>query len=378
MAESTAHAVLEIDLDAVASNINLLQSRAPNAQMSGVVKANAYGIGLAEITGVHKALGTKTFFVATPDEGIALRAILGPGFEIIVLGGLFAGAEGVYHDHALTPVINTLADVERLRPGQESVLHIDTGMSRLGLDGADTKKILEDPAILRAANITMVMSHFACADEVGHPLTEQQFKAFSAFATLFPGARKSLSNSSGIFASKAYHFDMVRPGMAVYGLNPIPEQSSPQSNPQSNPMRPVVQLRARILQIREVAAGASVGYGASYRCATPHRIATVALGYADGFLRSLGNNNGRLFWRGQACPILGRVSMDLVTLDVTDVVGDPPRAGAWVDVLGPGQDADALAHSAGTIGYEILTGLGSRYARLYRGGKPFDNKGVSG
>jgi alanine racemase len=355
---TTAAALLDIDLDAIASNIQLLQSKAPRSKMSGVVKANAYGIGMEQVTRVHQDLGTKTFFVAILDEAIALRRMLGLGPEIAVLGGLFQGAEDEYVAHDLMPVLNSQDDVKRWKNGKPAVLHIDTGMRRLGLDTKETERLIADPALLNGVNIAVVMSHFACADEPGHPLTSQQFEKFAGLAKLFPQARKSLSNSAGIFVSPDYHFGLIRPGMAVYGLNPTPGQP--------NPMRPVVQLKTRVLQVRDALKGETVGYAASYLCASDRRVATVALGYADGFLRSL-SNKGILFWNGQSCPIIGRVSMDLVTLDVTDIKGAPLVAGDCVEVLGPGQDADTLAAAAGTIGYEILTGLGNRYQRAYKG-----------
>ncbi len=368
----TANAVLEIDLGALAANIRLLQDKSGPAKLAGVVKANAYGLGLAQVAAVHRALGTETFFVATLDEGVALRALTGPGCEIAVLSGLLPGMETVFAHHALTPVLNSLEQIRSCRTGP-AMLHIDTGMRRLGLDSNETKAVLDRPDMLKGLNLTAILSHFACADEPDQSsLTRNQYEQFMHFSALFPGIRRSLSNSAGIFASPDYHLDLVRPGMAVYGLNPVPQHP--------NPMNPVVGLKVRVLQVRDALAGESVGYGAVYRCTEKRRIATVALGYADGFLRSL-SNRGKLFWRGQACPIAGRVSMDLVTLDVTQITGPEPVAGDWVEVIGPHQDADALAAQAGTIGYEILTGLGDRYHRVYRpgeNGKTFEIKAVSG
>ena len=357
---TTAASILDINLDAVRNNIRLLQAHAPTAKIAGVVKANAYGTGMEQIAKVHAGLGTKTFFVATLDEGIALRNILGPGAEIGILGGLFHGAEDEYPAHNLMPVLNSLEDITRWQTGAPCIVHIDTGMRRLGLDTKEAGRLKADPSLIGHLNVAIVMSHFACADETGHALTPEQFSKFNDIQHLFPGARKSLANSAGIFVSSDYHFDIVRPGMAVYGLNPIPDKP--------NPMKPVVQIKTRILQVRDALAGESVGYAASYKCDGPKRIATIALGYADGFLRSL-SNKGTLFWQGQAVPIVGRVSMDLVTLNVTGVRGSP-KAGDWVEVFGPGQDVDTLAAAAGTIGYEILTDLGNRYARVYSGTAP--------
>ncbi len=357
--------VLDIDLEALRQNILTLQRRvAPRTRIAGILKANAYGIGLAEVAVIHQQLGTDTFFVATPEEGAALRAITGPGAEIALLCGLIRGAAPFYNQHSLTPVLNNLTQLAAWKKdgqGQPAILHLDTGMRRLGLDTSEAAHLLANLELLADVNVTMVMSHFVCADEPGHPLIAQQNADFKRLTAAIhaqnPAIRLSLSNSAGVFASSAYHYDLVRPGMAVYGLNPTPDHP--------NPMQAVAQLRVRVLQIRDALAGETVGYSATYQCPTPRRIATVALGYADGFLRSL-SNRGVLFWNGQACPILGRVSMDLVTLDVTDITGSQLVEGDWVDVLGPGQDADHLAEQAGTIGYEILTAFGARYHRHYR------------
>ncbi len=351
----TETALLEIDLDALVRNIGLLQDKiGPAVSIAGVVKADAYGVGMERVAAIHQRLGTRTFFVATLDEGIALRALLGAGYEIAILGGLFHEAEDVYPRYGLTPVLNALEDVARWgRRPDPVMIHIDTGMRRLGFDARDVETMKASPGILEGLNISAILSHFACADEPGHPLTQVQFKLFSDIARLFPGIRKSLCNSAGIFVSPDYHVDMVRPGMAVYGLNPTPGQA--------NPMEPVVQLKVRVLQVREIEKGDTVGYGAGWMAESPRRIATVALGYADGFLRSL-SNRGTLFWNRQPYPVVGRISMDLVTADVT---GAPTlKAGDWMEVLGPSQDVDTLAAAAGTIGYEILTSLGSRYRRV--------------
>ncbi len=371
-----AAAILDIDLDAIRHNIDLIRQRVGDGcAVAGVVKANAYGIGLEQVANIHLACGTRTFFVATPEEGIVLRRICdaqGARPEIGILGGLFHGAEGEYVRHGLVPVLNSLMDIERWRHPDPVMIHIDTGMRRLGLDTAETARLQNDPALLRDLNVAVVLSHFACADEPGHKLTRVQYEQFRVLAGLFPQARKSLSNSAGIFVSRDFDFDLVRPGMAVYGLNPMPGHP--------NPMRPVVRLRARVLQVRTAQQGESVGYGASYVCQSERRVATIALGYADGFLRSL-SGRGNVFWQGRALPILGRVSMDLVTIDASAAPG--LEAGDWVEVIGPDQDADSLAALAGTIGYEILTGLGSRYHRRYRTAaagdtKLFDSKDFSG
>lgn len=367
----TATAILDIDLDAIAENIRAIRARvAPACAVAGVVKADAYGIGLAAVARTHRACGTGSFFVATPDEGIALRAVIGDVPEIAVLGGVFHGAEDVYKHHGLSPVLNSPGDLQRWAvtgDGAPAMIHLDTGMRRLGFDTREADALAADPQQLERVNITAIMSHFACADEKDHPLTAAQHARFDALVRAFPKMRKTLSNSAGIFVSRAYDYDMVRPGMAIYGLNPAPHAP--------NPMRPVVSLRARVLQIRDALKGESVGYGAAHICTAPTRVATIALGYADGFLRSL-SGRGKV-WAGDVpLPILGRVSMDLIGVDA----GAAPtlKPGDWVSVIGPRQDADSLAAMAGTIGYEILTGLGPRYHRVYHGMKTFESKANSG
>lgn len=367
----SALSVLDINLGAVASNIDILKNKlSPPTALAGVVKANAYGLGLEQIALTHINAGTKTFFVATLEEGIALRQILdrcgAKDAEIAVLCGLLPGMAKEFRAYRLTPVLNDLGQVALHRAelaGLPAMLHVDTGMRRLGLDGREADKVLSDKTLLDGVHLTAILSHLACADEPAHPLNAVQLTLFDRFTAQFPDIRQSFGNSSGVFLSPAYHRDLVRPGMAVYGLNPVA--------PQANPMNPVVRLQSRILQLRDAAMGESVGYSATYECKTPRRIATIALGYADGFLRSLSSRGAVFFGEPgaqQACPILGRVSMDLITVDVTDVTGVPPVAGGWVDVFGPTQDVDHLAAVAGTIGYEILTALGARHARRYHGG----------
>jgi alanine racemase len=352
--------LIKIDRSAVRANFRLLQSKTyGNARVAAAVKADAYGLGIAEVAPVIHKEGCGTFFVATPEEGIGLRAIL-PAVEIYVLAGPAAGAASVYNSHRLRPILNSLDDVKRARLehfDQPCALHFDTGMNRLGFGAGETEKIFESSDLLQGLNIDLVMSHFACADEKDHPLNERQHDSFKKIAARFPGMKKSLANSSGIFRNPDYHFDLVRPGMALYGLNPTPETD--------NPMRPVVSLEARILQVRSARKGDSVGYGAAHVLEKDSMLATVAIGYADGFPRAL-SGCGTLYWRGVACPILGRVSMDLTVVDLTHIPeNDRPGANDMIEILGKHQSADDLAREAGTIGYEILTSLGNRYERIY-------------
>ena len=260
------------------------------------------------------------------------------------------GFQAAYRDCRLLPVLNHAGDLAAW-PGEDAVLHIDTGMTRLGLDAADA-------AALDRRRFRLVMSHLACADEPDHPLNDAQRRLFAELAARFD-APASLANSAGIFLGPGYRFDTVRPGMALYGLNPTPDRA--------NPMQPVVRLEARVLQVREVDRPLTVGYGATAEVRAGQRLATVAAGYADGYLRAASPRAGALL-HGRRAPLVGRVSMDSIVVDVTGLPPGSVKPGDWAVLLGEGMDADELAAAAGTIGYEILTSLGARYARSYTGG----------
>lgn len=344
-------AVLSIDLGAVVRNWQCLGERHRGGAVAAVVKADAYGLGAAPVAAALRDAGCRHFFVAHPDEGETLRDRLGPmgdgGPMIAVLNG-FGG-----RDHSrLTPVLNGLADIAAHRG--PALLQVDTGMSRLGLSPAEVASLAADPSPLAGVEPLYVMTHLACADEPDHPLNAAQATRFAEACTRLPRVRRSFANSSGIFLGPRFASELARPGAALYGLNPTP--GAP------NPMEPVLRLRAPILQLREIAAGETVGYAATWLAPRPSRIATVALGYADGLPRAVeGRISGRL--HGAEVPLVGRVSMDLATFDVTDA---PPAApGDMIELLGPHQDADALAAASCTIGYEILTRLGRRFAREY-------------
>lgn len=355
-----AGAILTIDLDAIAANYRLLTAKVAPAECAAVVKADAYGLGLAFAVPALLAAGVTTFFVAHPGEGITLRA-LAPEAAIGVLNGLLPGAEADYAEYRLIPVLNQLSEVDRwaAHAGERggplpAFLHVDTGMNRLGLDAGELARLAAEPERLSGIVLRAVMSHLACADQTGHPITAAQLAAFRAARARLPAAPASLANSSGIFRGAALHFDLVRPGCALYGINPTPETA--------NPMRQTVRLDGRILQVRTVDSPATVGYGATRIDRLPCRIATIAIGYADGYLRSLGNR-GCVVIAGREAPVIGRISMDLMTVDVTDLPEESVHPGAWAEIIGPHLTPDAVAHAAGTIGYEILTALGRRYAR---------------
>lgn len=359
----SSNGLLTINLQAIADNYKLFTKQTSNGcNVASVIKANAYGLGLKQIASKLKQLHCPQFFVATFNEAIELRNHDNKT-PIAVLGGLMNGIEKDYLEHNIVPVLNTPDDIQRWqRTAQQqnkklpAIFHVDTGMNRLGLSTEETNVIINDPKTIDGLNVRIIMSHFACADEKDHPLTKQQADNFTKIAKHFPHAKKSLANSSGLYRDPAYHHDMVRPGYALYGGNPTPELN--------NPMNPVVSLNARILQIRECKKGKTIGYGASHTFEKDTRTATIALGYADGFFRA---HSGKAitYYKGQPCPILGRVSMDLVTIDISNIKGETPKQNDYVEILGSNQNIDDLAETAGTIGYEILTSLGHRYKREY-------------
>lgn len=365
MSPSSRGAVLTIDLDAIGANWRLLRDRLAGVPCAAVVKADAYGLGMTQVAPALAAAGCRTFFVAQLDEGVALRAVL-PEAAIGVLAAPVAGFEADYAHHGLMPVLNSLPDVHAWAAFTrthdavpQAILQLDTGMCRLGLSSAEVEALAEHPDRLAGIRPAYVMSHLACADEPDHPQNREQLQSFREARMAFPHSRASFANSSGIFLGTEYHFDLARPGAALYGINPTPGKA--------NPMRPVVTLQAKVLQVRSIEKGRAVGYGATYRAEAPKRIATVALGYADGFLRHL-SGQGSAWYKGTRLPLAGRVSMDVTGLDVSALPPDSLGPGDLVELLGPDQGVDDLAKQAGTIGYEILTALGRRYYRIYRGG----------
>jgi len=363
--EEEAGGILTIDLAAIVANWRALGALAPSAQCAAVVKADAYGCGIEQVVLALANAGCETFFVANLGEAKRARAVE-HGAAIYVLNGVLPGTAPALADANLRPVIgdtealiewNTFRGASGWRG--EAALHIDTGMSRLGfpLDEASTL----------AANlgtdhgVALVMSHFACSEE-DHPLNALQMERFARVRATFPGIPGSLSNSSSIFLGKDAHHDLVRPGVALYGANPTPGKP--------NPMRAVVSLQGRVVQTRDIAQGATVGYSATWTAKRPTRLAVVSVGYADGFLRAASASDNKqgaeAIIAGQRCPLAGRVSMDLIAFDITDMAADVQR-GDLVTLLGDGIGVDDLAARAGTIGYEVLTGLGRRYRRIYTG-----------
>ena len=365
---AAANGVLTIDLDALVANWRKLEKTAVPAECSAVIKANAYGCGVAPVARALAAAGCKTFFVATPEEAAAARAVL-PSAVIYVLNGLIQNNGDAYARIDARPVIgdlNELAewDVFCRRTGWAggAAIHIDTGMQRLGLTITEAQGLI--PRIHAGDHgISLVMSHLACAENLHHPMNARQLAAFRGIASEFSGVPASLANSSGIFLGSAFQFDIVRTGAALYGVNPTPEAD--------NPMLPVVDLKARVVQIRDVERGEGVGYGGNWTARRPTRLAIVSAGYADGYFRAGSSNDGTrgadVIIAGKRCPVAGRISMDLMAVDVTDLERNMVRRGHQATLIGGGITVDELAHHFGTIGYEVLTSLGTRYARVYKG-----------
>lgn len=348
MTEVEAH--LKIDLDALAANHALLRRLAGGAEVAPVVKADAYGLGMEPVARRLRAEGARSFFVARVAEGEALRRTLGGEPVIYVLDGCPPGAGARLAAAALTPVLNSIDQVSEWA-GRPAALHVDTGLNRLGVTVAEAGVLAAS-----ASGIELVMSHLSCADIPGHPMNAEQRTAFAALRPLFPAARASLANSGGLFLGDGYLFDMARPGITLYGGGPF-EASDPR-------IQPVVTLEARILQVRETPAGAPIGYGAAFTTTRATRIAIVAAGHADGVLRA-SCPDGFVWFAGARRAVLGRISMDLIAIDVTDCAAAQP--GELVQLLGPDALLDNVAAAAGTISYEILTRLSGRANRIWKG-----------
>ena len=351
---------LTVDLDAVVANWRILGGLAAPARIAAVVKADGYGLGAIAVARALAGAGCTRFCVAHAEEGMALRAVL-PDAAILVLHGLSAGTADEYRRHSLLPALATLEQVAewRLGGGGAAVLHVDTGMNRLGLTGTEASHLADDPSLLAGIDVKLVMSHLACSEEAAHPKNREQLDLFNRLRARLPGAAASLANSGGIFLGADFTLDLVRPGIALYGIDPRPSNAAN--------LVQVFELQAKILQVRDVDRGMTVGYGASHRIGNPGRIAIIPVGYADGYLRAL-SDGGFGYVGGHRVPVIGRVSMDLLTLDVSAVPPEVAHPGAWVTLMGGPADVRDVAARAGTIGYELMTGLGARYRRQYKGG----------
>ena len=364
IAAAWAGGLLTIDLDAIAANWRTLRDMASPALCAAVIKADGYGLGAAPVARALHGAGCRDFFVAHLHEGASLPPEVARDSRVFILNGPPPGTCGEIAARGLIPVLNSLEQLTEWRAtAAPAALQVDTGMSRFGLSPAEFRGLLADPSGLSGITPVLLMSHLACADTPTHPLNASQRACFESCRALLPELPASLAASFGIMLGRLFHYQMIRPGAALYGVNPAPGRS--------NPMRPAIRLQGRIVQTRWIGPGDSVGYGARFTATAPARIATVAIGYADGFLRAASGRGVATLSSGAATalPIVGRISMDCLALDVTKLGETALPAGTAIDLVGPHISLDAAAAAAGTIGYELLTALGSRYARHYVGGQ---------
>ena len=357
----TKTGILTINLAELGRNWRRLKSRMNFADCGASIKADAYGLGGDKAIVKLCKMGCKEFFVALIDEGISLRKALqrkSLDANIHILGGPMNTSETLV-EYNLIPVLNSLKDIQywkKKHPQALADVHIDTGMSRLGLSPNDIQLLRTESEKIKGLNICFVMSHLACSEDANAEMNTEQLKSFRDALSIFPNCKASLANSSGIFLGDKYHFDLARPGASLYGVNPTPGKF--------NPMSGVIRLQGKILQVREINAPQTVGYGATFQAKKKLKLATVGVGYADGYLRSL-SNKGVGYINEIPVPLVGRVSMDLITFDVSEISEQLAYPGGLIDLIGPNNPIDDLAISADTIGYEILTSLGSRYDRIY-------------
>ncbi|MBO9418780.1 alanine racemase [Labrenzia sp. R4_2] len=359
---------LTVDLDAIAANWSLLRSRlAPGSECAATIKANAYGTGQAETATRLFEKGCRTFFVAVPTEAIALRQTL-PSATIYALDGLFPDTADLLLQHDVRPVLGSLDELKEwaalCRTSGKSfpaAVHVDTGIHRLGLSGDEFGTALADPELMGPFKPSLLMSHLACGSDPDHPMNKEQLDRFNALTSPFKGVPRSLANSAGVLMGPDYHFELVRPGISLYGGRAFDHGD--------NPMRPVAKVEARIMIVRNVPKGDAIGYGATQTAKRPLRNAVVAAGYADGLLRRASSSDDRPggfgMIGGHKAPVLGRISMDMITLDVTDIPEHLVQRGGLVEMLGPNVAAADIAAYAETIDYEYLTSLGRRFERIY-------------
>lgn len=359
---STLAARMEVRLDAIVANYLLLARRAAPGRCGAVLKADAYGLGAGPIAAALYAAGCRDFFVVLLQEAAALRqALPDQDARIYVLNGVTGAEVATCSELAVVPVHNTLAQCRTwVAAGGRGAcaLQVDTGMSRLGLSPADQNMLRGDATLMRGLDLALLITHFAAADAPGHAANRQQLEAFAAARRRFPGVPSSLENSAAMFLPPAYRGDVCRPGAALMGID---------TGPATTGMQPVLRVQAPVLQLRDVQPGAGIGYGHTAIAERPMRLATIGAGYADGWPRSL-SGKGMVHWRGAALPMIGRVSMDSFVVDASGPLAQSIEEGALVDLIGPHQSADDVARTAGTIGYEILTMLGSRFVRTFTDG----------
>jgi alanine racemase len=349
--------VLRVDLDALARNYRLLRRTVAPSVCGAVVKANAYGLGMEPVSRRLFAEGCTEFFVATPAEGAELRRLV-PRARIFVFEGVCEDAAQTLEANDLIPVLNSLEQVGQWRgSGRPAIMHLDTGMARLGLSAAEVRVLAEQPWRLEGIRVEYVMTHLACADEPDHALNAEQLSRFERMRRRLPPAPTSIGNTAGAFLGGGHCGDLVRPGIGLYGGNPFLARPSP--------VEPVATLKAKIIQLRDIEVAQTVGYGATHDAVPPARLAVVGVGYADGYPRCLGGR-GEGSVAGIRVPVVGRVSMDTLCVDVSAVPAASIETGAFIELIGPAVPLDDVAAAAGTISYEILTRLGARLHREYQ------------
>jgi alanine racemase len=360
--EHLASAIVTIDLNALRSNYRALQKAAAPAACGVAIKGEAYGLGMAQVARALWAEGCNHFFVARPMEGAELRGVLADA-TIYVLDGFYSGQADFYLQHRLVPALISIGEAQewaKVSHGAPCAIHFDTGINRLGFTPVEFAHFCADAELRKSIHISLLMSHLACSDE-DHPMNARQLAAFTEQRKMLPDVPASFANSSGIYLSGAYAHDLVRAGVALYGGNPLPGQP--------NPMKPVVTLQAKVMQTRLVLEGQAIGYGASWTAPRTSRIAILGAGYRDGIPRkmsyALSHGPSHVFIAGRRVPIVGRVSMDMMACDVTDL--PKIEIGSLAEIFGPNIPVDEAAASAGTISYELLTHLGNRYHRRYIG-----------
>mgnify|MGYP000385005982 CR=1 FL=1 len=352
---NNSDSTLIIDLKKLQQNYKIIQKRTPKSEVWAVVKANAYGLGVNQVANALIKSGCNTFFVATLDEGLELRNITKKS-TIYVFHGVRGGQEKLFYNNKIVPILNDIGDIgvwkkfaTTCNKKLPAAIHIDTGMNRLGFG-------LDDAMETQSFKLEFMMSHLACADDKDHPKNKEQLINFNRARKLFPGIKYSFANSAGIFSDKCYHFDIVRPGCSLYGVNPTKSQKNPVNN--------VIKLNSKIIQIRKLTKQETIGYGATAKLKSGSKIAVIPVGYADGYLRAL-SNHSYCYIDNIKTPVIGRISMDLITIDVTSLPDNKLYIGKEVELIGEKITVDDLANNAKTIGYEILTRLGSRFKRVY-------------
>ncbi|MBX3486927.1 MAG: alanine racemase [Candidatus Paracaedibacteraceae bacterium] len=363
---TSTYSCLIVNLDLVAHNYNHLKSMTATAECSAVLKADGYGMGAIPMALRLMREGCKSFFVAFADEGVALReAFIDRGLDadIYILNGFFPGSEGVYADFHLIPALTDLDQVARWQAfchmsGRKlpAALHVDTGMTRTGLPSKEYMTLASNPQLLEGMDLKLVLSQMVYSHDENLTFTQQQRQRFEQAIRHMPKMKASLAKSGVVFLGQEYHYDMVRPGIALHGVNP--------TNAKNNPLIQTMELWGRIYQIQDVAVGQSIGYSQTFVAANARRVATIGVGYADGYPWAMANK-GYVFIAGQKCPILGRVSMDVITVDVTDIPESQLEIGGWAQLVGRDIPVDEIAKTAGTVPYEILLRMGDRFRRVY-------------